>query len=368
MLQARAAVERAAVQARNELLGTHDPATAKRRAKQSEANTAHCGGAIIFSRVPMLIVLCVLSACVRFRLSGESASDKNAAFSASLLRTRSMLSDEINRSSSALSTLQASTRVLGSTSSEYTTYGGTVAVGRKMITKQLQRERTDRLLLMVGLLFFSLVVIYIVHRRLAPFLFWWTTFFVNKNAQQQQQPQQPVVTTLPTMPATQIPPGTQQYFNPSSSSGLPVHVDPVAASAAVPPPSSQPPLQVHPAYSDQRAGSAAPIPAVVPPAATAPTGQPHAQHGGAPSMPDPAVLAQMAAASAAANAAHAAYAPPHTHTHPTAGPHAHAHAAHHHHAHAMPDPTMYAPTYPPPPPHAHAHPAHAQAHAGPYGP
>lgn len=276
--------------------------------------------------------------CV-LRLSGESASDKNAAFSASLLRTRAMLSNEISRSSSALSTLQASTRVLGSTSSEYTTYGGTVAVGRKMITKQLQRERTDRLLLWVGLAFFSLVVIYIVHRRLAPFLFWWTTFFVQKQAQQQQQP---VVTNAPTIVAA--PASTQHYYNPST--GAPVYVDPAAASAA-------PPLQVHPAYSDQRAATAVPIPAAAP-AASAPMPHPHAPSG-APSMPDPASMAHLAAAAAPS---------PHAHPHASAGHSAPAPAHAATHPHAMPDPMRYAPMQPPP---QQAHP-YGQPHAGPYGP
>lgn len=93
-----------------------------------------------------------------------------------------MLSDEISRSSSALDTLQQSTRVLGSTNAEYGTYGATVSVGRKVITKQLQRERTDKLLILVGLCFFTLVVVYIVNRRLAPFLFFWRSFFVTKPA------------------------------------------------------------------------------------------------------------------------------------------------------------------------------------------
>lgn len=263
-----------------------------------------------------------------------------------------MLSDEISRSSSALSTLQASTRVLGSTSSEYTTYGGTVAVGRKMITKQLQRERTDRLLLMVGLLFFSLVVIYIVHRRLAPFLFWWTTFFVNKQNAQQQTPQQPVVTTVPTIPAS-----TQHYYNPST--GAPVYVD---ASAA---PAPSPSVQVHPAYSDHRAATGAPILAAAAPAVFAPSVPPHASPGVAV-MPDPTSLAQLAAASAAAAAAAA----PHAHppASPSAAHSAHVPVAHQHpqHHHAMPDPMrMYAPTQPPP---QHAHAYAGQPHAGPYGP
>jgi hypothetical protein len=119
--------------------------------------------------------------CDSFRIQQESAASKSHAFTASLQRTKAMLHSEIAQSSSALQTLTSSTRVLGSTNTELHTYGATVGVGRKIITKQLQRERTDKMLILLGLCFFALVVIYIVNRRLSPFLFWWTSFFVNKH-------------------------------------------------------------------------------------------------------------------------------------------------------------------------------------------
>lgn len=146
ILRAGASIERAAAAARLELVGSSDEAQVRRQRQYAE----------------------------------QTAADKNATFTRSLQRTRSLLNDEIARSTSALSTLTSSTRVLGDTSGEYDSYGKTVKIGSKIITKQLQRERTDKLLILVGLCFFTLVVCYILNRRLSPFLLWWTTFFVAK--------------------------------------------------------------------------------------------------------------------------------------------------------------------------------------------
>lgn len=127
-------------------------------------------------------------ACV-YRYSAASSAAQSSAFTRSLHRTRSLLSDEISRSSSALSTLSSSTRVLGDTGSELVRYDGTLRVGSKLITKQLQRERTDKILILVGLCFFTLVVLYIINKRLTPFLFWWTTIFASSKANIQRTPQ-----------------------------------------------------------------------------------------------------------------------------------------------------------------------------------
>jgi len=240
VLQARAGLERRAVQAHSELIGANDPEAAQRRQRQ---------------------------------IQQESAATKSAAFTASLLRTKALLRNEIAQSSSALNTLTSSTRVLGSTQSELHTYGATVGVGRKIITKQLRRERTDKMLILLGLAFFALVVAYIVNRRLAPFLFWWTSFFVNKHAGNAAATHTPGQATqvhytqpVPLPPAYANAPDTRSQAAAAAaaqqqppSTWQPPSVMPagVQMPSAVPPQPQQQPPPVHPLHQHASAQGAA---------------------------------------------------------------------------------------------------------------
>ena len=93
-------------------------------------------------------------------------SDRQREFTASLHATQELLSSSLALSSASLSSLTSSTSTLRDVQRQSSAYKGVVKGGSHVITKQMQRARTDRLLILVGLLFFALVCLYIANKRL----------------------------------------------------------------------------------------------------------------------------------------------------------------------------------------------------------
>ena len=94
------------------------------------------------------------------------AADRRLQFTAGLQHTHTLLHSSLALSAASLDSLTASTDSLRSTQRHSATHAEAVKGGSKIITKQMQRQRTDRLLVWCGLAFFLLVCVYITNRRL----------------------------------------------------------------------------------------------------------------------------------------------------------------------------------------------------------
>ena len=56
------------------------------------------------------------------------------------------------------------------TRDEYNTFAGVVKSGKGIITQLARRDLTDKLLVLLGVLFFMLTVLYILRKRLGPWV------------------------------------------------------------------------------------------------------------------------------------------------------------------------------------------------------
>ena len=98
--------------------------------------------------------------------ASAAAAERQLQFSASLQHMHSLLHSSLHLSAASLDSLSASTDSLRSTQRHSSVHAEAVKGGAKIITKQQQRQRTDRLLVWCGLAFFLLVCAYITNRRL----------------------------------------------------------------------------------------------------------------------------------------------------------------------------------------------------------
>ena len=87
----------------------------------------------------------------------------------SLIRTRNLMVKELSRVNEVNAVLLADSEKLRDVGGEYTQYGSTIQTSQNLLKNMQRREKTDRLLLGFGFLFFLLVVAYILKRRLLPF-------------------------------------------------------------------------------------------------------------------------------------------------------------------------------------------------------
>ncbi|KNC98411.1 uncharacterized protein SPPG_06115 [Spizellomyces punctatus DAOM BR117] len=77
-----------------------------------------------------------------------------------------MLSTELGKSVEVNKAFDESSRVLSKTVTEYLAFGSVLRTSRQLVTKLQRRDWTDRLLLLFGLLVFTLSVLSILRRRL----------------------------------------------------------------------------------------------------------------------------------------------------------------------------------------------------------
>jgi len=112
-------------------------------------------------------------AVIERRRRQEEESDavsKMASATSALQRIQSNMHSELNRTAAAMTVLESSSKTMRSIGREFDTYHSAMTSGKKALTKIAMRERTDRLLVLLGFAFFLLVVFYILKKRLAPFL------------------------------------------------------------------------------------------------------------------------------------------------------------------------------------------------------
>ncbi|TPX60739.1 hypothetical protein PhCBS80983_g01603 [Powellomyces hirtus] len=96
----------------------------------------------------------------------NSALQASSELTSSLSQALGMISTEVAKSEEAAKLLDDSTRIMQKTSTEYRTLSMVTRTSRQLITKLQRRDWTDRLLLLFGLLVFTLTVLSILRRRL----------------------------------------------------------------------------------------------------------------------------------------------------------------------------------------------------------
>ena len=79
--------------------------------------------------------------------------------------TRRVLQSEFQRSYASREVLEKSSQTIEEVISKHHTYGENLSIGRMLVNKLMRREFTDKILLFLSLLLFSLVVLYIYKVR-----------------------------------------------------------------------------------------------------------------------------------------------------------------------------------------------------------
>lgn len=130
-LQAKANIQKAAQAERELLLGAGEESTIRRRNLQTKAGMTN---------------------------AAESITD-------SLRRTRQLMVQEVERSSSMLTTFEESTGVLKKAESEYKGHRSLLTRTRNLLSTMRRQDVLDRLILVAGFIFFSCAVLYVVTKR-----------------------------------------------------------------------------------------------------------------------------------------------------------------------------------------------------------
>jgi len=81
-------------------------------------------------------------------------------------RTRQLINEEVQRGNATMQILESSSKTLDNVRQEYSSLTNFVRSARGLLTQIKRRELTDKLLILLGLVFFFLVVIFIFRRRM----------------------------------------------------------------------------------------------------------------------------------------------------------------------------------------------------------
>ncbi|KAL7105626.1 hypothetical protein ACP275_07G055600 [Erythranthe tilingii] len=130
-LQAKTNMTKAAQQERELLLGGGEESTTRRRNLQTKAGMTS---------------------------AAESITE-------SLRRTRQLMVQEVERSGSTLMTVEESTGVLRKAESEYKGHRSLLSRTRSLLSTMQRQDVLDRVILITGLILFSLAVLYVVSKR-----------------------------------------------------------------------------------------------------------------------------------------------------------------------------------------------------------
>ncbi|XP_077210590.1 uncharacterized protein LOC143846064 isoform X2 [Tasmannia lanceolata] len=130
-LQAKANIRKAAQEERELLLGGGEESTIRRRNLQTKAGMTS---------------------------AAESITE-------SLRRTRQLMVQEVDRSAGTLMTFEESTNVLKKAESEYKGHRSLLMRTRRLLTAMRRQDVLDRVILVIGFLFFTSAVLYVVSKR-----------------------------------------------------------------------------------------------------------------------------------------------------------------------------------------------------------
>ncbi|KAH9488662.1 Vesicle transport protein S20 [Bulinus truncatus] len=107
---------------------------------------------------------------VRKRALGnkETLAKTSSNITESLMSLNQLMADQVKQSELNITTLVNSSQVINDTQDEFHTMGGHIQHSQRLLTKYGRREFTDRLLILLALVFFFATVLYIIKKRIWP--------------------------------------------------------------------------------------------------------------------------------------------------------------------------------------------------------
>ncbi|XP_054722482.1 vesicle transport protein SEC20-like [Uloborus diversus] len=102
----------------------------------------------------------------RVRADKDSLVKQSSTITDSLVALNNMMSIQVKQSEEALHTLASSSTVVTDTKEEFKTMGSAINQSKSLLQKYGRREVTDKVVLIVAVLFFLSCIFYIVQKRL----------------------------------------------------------------------------------------------------------------------------------------------------------------------------------------------------------
>lgn len=102
----------------------------------------------------------------RARADKESLSKQSSGITDSLLAIRNMMATQVKQSEESLHTLISSSGVVTDTREEFKTMGSVIHQSKTLLQKYGRREVTDKVLIVLAVIFFLTCVFYIVQKRI----------------------------------------------------------------------------------------------------------------------------------------------------------------------------------------------------------
>ncbi|XP_055935259.1 vesicle transport protein SEC20-like [Argiope bruennichi] len=102
----------------------------------------------------------------RVRADKESLSKQSSSITDNLLSIKNMMATQVKQSEESLHTLISSSGVVTDTREEFKTMGSIIHQSKTLLQKYGRREVTDKVLIVLAVIFFLTCVFYIVQKRL----------------------------------------------------------------------------------------------------------------------------------------------------------------------------------------------------------
>ncbi|XP_005103746.1 vesicle transport protein SEC20 [Aplysia californica] len=98
----------------------------------------------------------------------ETLAKTASAISENLISLNRTMAEQVKQSEMNITTLAGTSQAVSDTKDEFHSMGGHIQHSQRLLTKYGRREFTDRLLILLALLFFFATVLYIMKKRLWP--------------------------------------------------------------------------------------------------------------------------------------------------------------------------------------------------------
>ncbi|CAE1325035.1 SEC20 [Acanthosepion pharaonis] len=95
----------------------------------------------------------------------EILANTASSITENLMSLNRMMSNQVKQSDVTVNTLASSSKTMTETHEEFKSMSGHIYTSKKLLTKYNRRELTDRLLIILALIFFFSTVVYIVKKR-----------------------------------------------------------------------------------------------------------------------------------------------------------------------------------------------------------
>jgi len=96
----------------------------------------------------------------------ESLAKKNSEITESLININRTMAEQVKQSENNITTLAGTTQTVTDNQKEFHSMGDHIQNSQRLLTKYGRREFTDRILILLALLFFFATVLYIIKKRM----------------------------------------------------------------------------------------------------------------------------------------------------------------------------------------------------------